>query len=68
MSTYSFSPISRRRLLRFGGLAGLLCIVGCGEAGTQTVTTPPAEGGVRSKLDKMQDKAEEAALKKKKKR
>jgi len=53
--------------LRLGGLT-LICIIGCGEEGTQTVTTPAAEGGARSRLDKMKEKAEEAASKKKKKR
>ncbi len=68
MSNDSSSPISQRQLLRFGGLAGILCILGCGEEGTQTVTTPPAEGGNRSKLNKMKENADEAAAKKKKKK
>jgi hypothetical protein len=67
MSNDSLSPLSRRGLLRLGILIGMLGTAGCGEGGTQTVTTPPVENGNRSRLDGIKEKADAALAKKKKK-
>jgi len=60
--------VDRRWFLRFGLLAGLVGAAGCGAGGTETVTTPPIEGGkgVRNRLNFVKEKADEAPKKKKK--
>jgi hypothetical protein len=65
MLNNSLSLMSRRGLLRLGMLAGLFGVAGCGEGGTQTVTTPPVTTGTRTRLDERKGKAEEALAKKK---
>jgi len=59
----------RRWFLRFGLLAGVVGAAGCGGEATQTVTTPPIEGGkgVRNRLNFVKDKVEEGPKKPKKK-
>jgi hypothetical protein len=70
MSNKSISPMSRRGLLQLGILAGLLGAAGCGgdDTAPTKVDTPPTEGGARSRLERMKDKAEEAVAKKNKKK
>ncbi len=50
------SFIDRRRFLRLSAFAGVVAAAGCGggdSAAPQTVDTPPAEGGNRTKLDRL---------------
>jgi hypothetical protein len=56
MANNSLSPISRRGLLQWGLLTGMLGIVGCGEEGAiEKVETPPTPGGNRNRLQKLQE-------------
>jgi len=67
MRNDTISSLDRRGFLRLGALAGVLGAVGCGGDETGTVTTPPKENTVRSRLDLIKGKADEVAAKKKKK-
>jgi hypothetical protein len=54
------SLMSRRGLLCIGMTAVAGAVAGCGESGVQTVTTPPSEGGNRSKLKFLEEKNSQA--------
>jgi hypothetical protein len=49
----------RRCFLRLGALASLAAALGCesGDGKPETVTTPPAKGGNRSRLEARREKA-----------
>jgi hypothetical protein len=51
------SLMSRRGLLSISVIIVTVLIAGCGSSGTQTITTPPVEGGNRSKLQALEQKA-----------
>jgi hypothetical protein len=65
MTSPRFSPIDRRRFLRFGAIAGVLCASGCSDSGEPAVVnTPPAvKGGARDRLDALQAKGAAGAAK-----
>ncbi len=66
MANNSLSPMSRRGLLRLGIVVGMLGVAGCSDGETaKKVETPPVEGGGRSRLGKMEEKAKEVVAKKK---
>jgi hypothetical protein len=66
MANSSLSPMSRRGLLRLSIVVGMLGAVGCSEDETaKKVETSPVEGGGRSRLGKMEEKAKDAVAKKK---
>jgi hypothetical protein len=68
MANRSLAPMSRRGLLQLGILAGVFGTTGCGEEGTvQKVENPPAAGGGRNRLQKLQEKTENLPTPKKKK-
>lgn len=59
--------MSRRGLLRMAMFAAAGSAAGCGDSGSvNKVETPTVSVGNRKRLDSMQDKASEAAAKKKK--
>jgi hypothetical protein len=53
------SLMSRRGLLCIGVTVVAGLSAGCGSSGVQTVTTPPVTGGNRSKLQSLEEKANE---------
>ncbi len=67
MPNNACSPMSRRGLLGLGLLAAAFGVAGCGEPGIHQVTTPPSEGGNRSRLKKLEQTTEDLKAKSQKK-